>query len=155
MSAASVQRLRGDESIELVGADGTHTTLATGQNGETGLAWSPSGDELFFTIVKGGSTEIRAVAPSGQQRLITEIGGEWTLQDVSREGRVVGFDTLSALRQGQPDRAPAVRGGPIGRDAELHRPFRVEHVQVRFAIFKDALHQLVYLSLERVMADVG
>jgi Tol biopolymer transport system component len=55
-----------------------------------GLAWSPTGDELWFTA-GGAATNraLRAVTLSGRQRLIREAPGAMTLWDVARDGRLL------------------------------------------------------------------
>ena len=53
-----------------------------------GLAWSPSGDEVWYT---GGTSaffpELRAVTLGGRDRLVARLSGR--LEDVSRDGRVL------------------------------------------------------------------
>jgi eukaryotic-like serine/threonine-protein kinase len=51
--------------------------------------WSPTGDEIWFNEVEGGTTSIRAVAMSGRKRLLASFPGDFVLQDVSRDGRVL------------------------------------------------------------------
>jgi DNA-binding winged helix-turn-helix (wHTH) protein/Tol biopolymer transport system component len=88
-AVAFLERRNGAESIELIAIGGAHTTVARFENVETGLAWSSSGNELLFTVVVGGATELRAVTRAGKQRLVTETAGEWLLFDVSRDGRIL------------------------------------------------------------------
>ena len=88
-TVAFLERRSGNESVGIVNLAGQKKTLASEQNGETGLAWWPSDKELFFTVAKGGSTAIYAVTPSGKQRLVTQAAGEWALHDVSPDGRTL------------------------------------------------------------------
>ena len=54
----------------------------------TGLAWSASGDEVWFSEEEGdsGASSIWAVTLSGSKRLVLRHAGHMVLQDVSREG---------------------------------------------------------------------
>ncbi len=51
--------------------------------------WSPRGDELWFNDVRDGMTTIQAVSLSGRQRSVASFPGDFTLDDVSRDGRVL------------------------------------------------------------------
>ena len=86
---AFLERWSGDESVGIVNLAGEKKTLASGQNNETGLAWSASGEEICFTVAKAGSTGLHAVTPSGNQRLVTLMAGEWKLHDIARDGRAL------------------------------------------------------------------
>jgi serine/threonine protein kinase len=55
-----------------------------------GLAWSPGGDEIWFTATpSGGARALRAVSLSGKERLIARVPGILNLYDVARTGRVL------------------------------------------------------------------
>ncbi len=57
-----------------------------------GLAWSPSGDEVWYTATKKpGETRrsIYAVSLSGKERLVLSDAGLLTLHDISRDGRLL------------------------------------------------------------------
>jgi eukaryotic-like serine/threonine-protein kinase len=55
-----------------------------------GLAWSPGGNEIWFTgTTSGSSRELRAVTFSGKERLVYLGTGTLTLHDISREGKVL------------------------------------------------------------------
>ena len=55
-----------------------------------GLAWSPKGEEMWFTATPSGSARaLRGVSLSGRERLIVRIPGILNLFDVSRSGRVL------------------------------------------------------------------
>lgn len=55
-----------------------------------GLAWSPTGDEVWFTATLAGSARaLTAVSLSGKQRIIARIPGILNLFDISRAGRVL------------------------------------------------------------------
>jgi WD40 repeat protein len=64
--------------------------LAAGWASAGGLAWSPSGKEVWFTAARvGGSRALWAVTPAGKLRLVTRTPGSLTLQDISKDGRVL------------------------------------------------------------------
>lgn len=56
-----------------------------------GVAWSPDGTEVWFgaTIQQAWSNSIRAMTPSGKQRVVLQLPGMLRLYDVSRDGRVL------------------------------------------------------------------
>jgi len=55
-----------------------------------GLAWSPRGDEVWFTSAKVGNDRfLNAVTLAGVERLLAREPGTLTLQDVARDGRVL------------------------------------------------------------------
>ncbi len=54
------------------------------------LAWSPSGDEVWFSATKGGDIgALRGVTRSGRERIVLNLPGSVHLQDVSVDGRVL------------------------------------------------------------------
>jgi Tol biopolymer transport system component len=58
--------------------------------GVTGLAWGPSGQEIWFTASNGEShLALRAVDQAGRQRLLLAGPNDVVLFDVSREGRLL------------------------------------------------------------------
>jgi len=64
-----------------------------------GLAWSPSGDEIWFTAaLEGANRALYSTSLSGRRRLLSRVTGSMTLHDVSRDGRVL--ITHDANRQG-------------------------------------------------------
>jgi Tol biopolymer transport system component len=54
----------------------------------TGLAWSPSGDEVWYT-----GDRLEAVAPSGKSRTVLSSLGYAQLRDVARDGRILMTNT--------------------------------------------------------------
>ncbi|MCE7958258.1 MAG: hypothetical protein DYH06_10020, partial [Acidobacteria bacterium ACB2] len=55
-----------------------------------GLAWSPSGDEVWFSAARTGTDlELRAVPLRGKERRLFAQGGSLLLHDVSPDGRVL------------------------------------------------------------------
>jgi Tol biopolymer transport system component len=51
--------------------------------------WSPRGDEIWFNDVRDGTTTIEAVSLSGRRRVLASFPGDFNLDDVSRDGRVL------------------------------------------------------------------
>jgi eukaryotic-like serine/threonine-protein kinase len=72
-----------------------------------GLAWSPAGDEIWFTMAEPGKREaLRAVTLSGRQRTLVSVPGSLRLLDIDRDGRVLLANesvrlVLSALAPGE------------------------------------------------------
>src|SRR5947208_2513586 len=72
-----------------------------------GLAWSPAGDEIWFTMAEPGKREaLRAVTLSGRQRTLVSVPGSLRLLDIDRDGRVLLAHesvrlVLSALAPGE------------------------------------------------------
>jgi Tol biopolymer transport system component len=65
--------------------------------GVQGIAWTPAGDEVWYTATESGTNfELRAVSRrGGPSRVVLRVPGRLTLQDISREGRVlVTRDTI-------------------------------------------------------------
>ena len=75
---------------------GNRTTLASGWASEGGLAWTPRGDEIWFTATENSATtrSLWAVNLSGHKRKILAVPGGITLQDIAPDGRaLVTVDT--------------------------------------------------------------
>ncbi len=69
---------------------GHRTTLSPGWESEDGLAWSRSGEEVWFTAVQGGASRaVWAVNLAGRQRKILGVPGGFTLQDIAPDGRIL------------------------------------------------------------------
>jgi Tol biopolymer transport system component len=77
-------------AVALVDRAGHKKTLTSDLGSVRGLAWSPSGDEVWFTGgATGSSRSLRAVTPSGRQRVLATSPGGLVLKDVARDGRVL------------------------------------------------------------------
>jgi serine/threonine protein kinase/Tol biopolymer transport system component len=77
-------------SICVTDLKGNRTTLSEGWASEDGLAWSPSGEEVWFTAVQRGfSRGVWAVNLKGQKRQILGVPGGFTLQDIAQDGRIL------------------------------------------------------------------
>ncbi len=83
-------------SVVVIGADGKTNTLAVDFSTAGGLAWSPGGEEVWFTAAEvGGNRALWAVTLSGAKRILARVTGNLTLHDVARDGRVlISHDTL-------------------------------------------------------------
>jgi eukaryotic-like serine/threonine-protein kinase len=77
--------------VSLVDGNGQKKTLTHFYaNNIQGLAWSPKGDEVWFTGSGGGSrSQLRAVTLDGRERLISNQAASTQLQDISTDGRVL------------------------------------------------------------------
>ncbi|MDQ5871634.1 MAG: serine/threonine-protein kinase, partial [Acidobacteriota bacterium] len=77
-------------TVALLDLTGKKTTLTSRWNKEGGLAWSPSGDEVWFTATDTGANQsLYAVTLSGKVRVLIRVPGGIKLQDVARNGRVL------------------------------------------------------------------
>ncbi|MGH9512551.1 MAG: protein kinase domain-containing protein [Terriglobales bacterium] len=77
-------------SVAMVDLAGKKTILSSGWDSIQGLAWSPWGNEIWFTATKtGGDRSLFAVDLSGKLRLMARVPGELTLLDVDRQGGVL------------------------------------------------------------------
>jgi Tol biopolymer transport system component len=84
--------LQGDDggSVAIVDLSGHSRTLSTGWFSAQGLAWSPDGDEIWFTATKVGIDHVLyAVTLAGRERLVARMPGSLTLLDVWKDGRVL------------------------------------------------------------------
>lgn len=77
-------------SIAVVDMAGQVKTLSKGFDSVQGVAWSPKGDEVWFTATRNGSLRsLLAVSLSGKERVLANVPGILTLRDVARDGRVL------------------------------------------------------------------
>jgi Tol biopolymer transport system component len=84
--------VRGDDAgfVAIVDASGKHRALTDSFASAGGLCWSPRGNEVWFTASRVGFNRyLHAVSPSGRSRTLAEATGGLTLEDVSRDGRVL------------------------------------------------------------------
>ena len=76
-------------SVDVIDLAGNQRTLVPHFVAQ-GLAWSPAGDEIWFTMAEPGKREaLRAVTLSGRQRTLVSVPGSLRLLDIDREGRVL------------------------------------------------------------------
>ena len=75
-------------SVNTIDLAGTNTVLSEGYWSARGLAWSPKGEEIFFSAsLSGGSYTVYAVDMAGKRRIAYQAPGGLTIQDVARDGR--------------------------------------------------------------------
>jgi hypothetical protein len=92
--------LFGDDrgSVVMVDRSGRKTTLSAGWGSVQGVSWSASGQEVWFTAARTGvSRSLYAVTAPGRERLVASTPSRMTLQDVSRDGRVLFDASRSSL----------------------------------------------------------
>jgi len=95
-----------DGSVVVVDRKGQKRILSSGWATARGLAWSPRGDEVWFTASKSGRAQaLWAVNLSGGERLVSRWGGSWNLHDVLPDGRVLL--TLGSLESSMVGTTPA------------------------------------------------
>ena len=82
-------------SIVVVDLSGNQKILSAGWQTAKGLAWSPKGDEVWFSAGKQRTIALHAVSTSGQYRLLYEAPGDVRLFDISSNGQVL-------VSRGQP-----------------------------------------------------
>ncbi len=76
--------------VAIVDLAGKKKTLSEGWESAQGLAWSPSGKEIWFTATRAGSARsLYAVTPTGRERPVLTTPAGLLLQDISRDGRVL------------------------------------------------------------------
>jgi DNA-binding winged helix-turn-helix (wHTH) protein len=84
--------VRGDDGgrVMLLDANGNSRTLSDGWATAAGLAWAPSGREVWFTAARSGvNRSLMAVDLSGHVRSIAGFPGALQLYDISHTGRVL------------------------------------------------------------------
>jgi len=99
--------LLGDDggTISLVDLKGNKSDLTERWASAMGAAWSPSGDEIWFTATATGfSRSLRGVTPSAKIRELLSAPGTLTLHDVGAGGRAL--ISRDALRAGAVSLAP-------------------------------------------------
>ena len=70
--------------------DGRRTEVGGDWGSLQGVAWSPRGDEVWFTATReGADLALYAVRPGGTPRTLIPSTGRLVLHDVSRDGRVL------------------------------------------------------------------
>ena len=83
--------LRGDDAgfVAVVDLAGKKQVLTKRFTTARGLAWSPSGGEIWFTAADAGSRTLRAVSLSATERTLYRAPGTLRLSDVSRDGKIL------------------------------------------------------------------
>lgn len=83
-------------------------------NSTSGLAWTPNGEEVWFTgeaIGKGHGRDIQAINVHGQERVVLPVPGRLTLHDIAADGRV-----LLAIENGRREQVVGHLGEPLERN---------------------------------------
>ncbi len=84
--------VQGDDkgSLVLVDLEGKKTTLSGEWFTIQGLAWHPSGKEVWFTASKSGvDRTLYAVTLDGKERMVLRLPGALMLFDIAKDGRVL------------------------------------------------------------------
>jgi eukaryotic-like serine/threonine-protein kinase len=77
-------------SVAIVDLAGSKRTLTSPASSLQGLAWAPSGEEIWFTAAHVGNYRgLFAVTLSGRERLVAQVPGVLTLHDIGRDGRLL------------------------------------------------------------------
>ena len=83
--------LRDDSgSVVVVDISGKKTVLSAGWLWEEGLAWSPNGNEVWFSASKSGpALSIYAVTLQGRTREVLSVPGQLVVEDTASDGRLL------------------------------------------------------------------
>ncbi len=78
-------------TVAMVDLEGKKLTLSPDWESEDGLAWSPSGNEIWFTAARESATgrNLWAIDLAGKLREILAVPGGMTLQDIASDGRAL------------------------------------------------------------------
>ncbi len=77
-------------TVAVVDLAGHKRTLTIEYGDAEGLAWTPRGNEIWFTAAKvGGRTELHAVTLAGRDRVVFRQSVAIVLHDIARDGRVL------------------------------------------------------------------
>jgi eukaryotic-like serine/threonine-protein kinase len=99
-------------AVTVIDRTGKRRQLTRNWRNARGLAWSPSGREIWFTAAEDqGQRALRAVSLAGKERLISTMAGSLTLRDLSASGRALLAQ--DSERRGVIALAP---GSPAERD---------------------------------------
>ncbi|HTB19903.1 MAG TPA: hypothetical protein VK708_17395, partial [Bryobacteraceae bacterium] len=80
----------GDFAVTILDLHGRKRVLSSGWTAVDGLAWSPKGDEIWYSGTKtGGEPTLDAVKINGDERTVVATPAWMGLQDVTRDGRVL------------------------------------------------------------------
>jgi len=90
--------------VSVVDLQGQCRVLAGEFFSEQGLAWSPKGDEIWFTGSEGGEpSALRAVDLRGRSRVVVAAPIRMHLQDIAADGKVLLSSELLRLQIGTAD----------------------------------------------------
>jgi serine/threonine protein kinase/Tol biopolymer transport system component len=95
--------------VAVVDRAGQKKTLTSKYLAAQGLAWSPRGDEVWFSAAKAGARfDLCAVTLRGRERILLSTPASLILQDVSKDGRVLVINAeqrMKLLFHGSGDRS--------------------------------------------------
>ena len=86
-------------SVCVMDLAGNRTTLSPNWGWVYGLAWSPQGNEVWFSAVENGNSNrsIWATNLSGRVRKVLTVPGGLTMQDIAPDGRVLATIDIERL----------------------------------------------------------
>jgi eukaryotic-like serine/threonine-protein kinase len=87
--------VRGDDggSVVVVDLAGKRRTLSETWDSAWGLAWHPSGDEIWFTAAATGRIQsLRAVTLTGKTRVVLQTPARLVIEDMSRGGVLLAHE---------------------------------------------------------------
>jgi serine/threonine protein kinase/Tol biopolymer transport system component len=77
-------------TVAVIDLAGRKTKLTGQWASEHGLAWAPSGGEVWFTATEAGANRsLYAVSLSGRLRVVTRVPGGLKLHDIAKSGKVL------------------------------------------------------------------
>ncbi|HEX6642291.1 MAG TPA: hypothetical protein VF215_14320, partial [Thermoanaerobaculia bacterium] len=98
----------GDDSgrLVIIGARGERLVESIGYHSVAGIAWTPSGDEVWSAAHhEGTGRDLVALSIRGRERVVLSAAGRFTLHDIARDGRV-----LAAVESGRREMILGTRG---------------------------------------------
>ena len=76
--------------VAIIDRAGKKQTLASGYGSSAGVAWAPTGDEIWYSAARiGGRSDLWAVNLTGKVRLVYTQSVGVVLHDISKDGRVL------------------------------------------------------------------
>src|SRR5579862_119716 len=80
----------GDFAVTLIDLHGKKRILSRWWTAVGGMAWSPKGDEIWFSGNKTGDEPVlRSVGTNGSERTVAQEPGRMNLEDIARDGRLL------------------------------------------------------------------
>jgi hypothetical protein len=83
-------RAKADVPVDFQEAEVGQKPITSPASSLQGLAWAPSGEEIWFTAAHVGNYRgLFAVTLSGREQLVAQVPGVLTLHDIGRDGRLL------------------------------------------------------------------
>jgi hypothetical protein len=107
----------GDDAGTVVIIDRSGQPVVRGRepfNSTSGLAWTPNGEEVWFSgeaIGKGRGRDIMSLSVTGKERIVLPVPGRLTLHDIGADGRV-----LLAIENGRREQVVGRLGETLERN---------------------------------------